>query len=67
VTDAGHTRSTRRPSRLQLAVFAGYAAAAAVYIVVGVFYTDFMLSVFVALGYLMLVIWVVPTALRRVL
>ena len=37
-----------RPSRQQLAVFAGYVIAAAVCVTVGVFYTDFLLSVFVA-------------------
>jgi hypothetical protein len=55
-----------RPSRQQLAVFAGYVIAAAVYVTVGVFYTDFLLSVFVGIAYLLLVAWLVPVAVRRV-
>ena len=55
-----------RPSKRQLAVAAGYVAAAAVYIAIGVAYTDFLLSFFVALAYLLLVAWLVPAALRRV-
>jgi hypothetical protein len=42
-----------------------YVGAAAVYIVVGVLYVDFMLSVVVAAGYLLIAAWLVPTALRR--
>jgi hypothetical protein len=54
-----------RPSRQQLAVFAGYVIAAAVYVTVGVFYTDFLLSVFVGIAYLLLVAWLVPAGVRR--
>ena len=54
-----------RPSKQQLAVFAGYAIAAAVYVTVGVFYTDFLLSVFVGAAYLLLVTWLVPAGVRR--
>ena len=53
------------PSKRQLAVAAGYVAAAAVYITVGVFFTDLLLSYFVALAYLLLVMWVVPAGVRR--
>jgi hypothetical protein len=42
-----------------------YLSAAVIYIVVGVFYVDFMLSVFVAAGYLLIATWLVPLALRR--
>jgi hypothetical protein len=56
-----------RPSTRQLAVFAGYAVAAAVYVTVGVFYTDFLLSVFVGTAYLLLVAWLVPAGVRRIL
>jgi hypothetical protein len=55
-----------RPSKRQLTVAAGYAAAAAVYIAIGVAYTDFLFSFFVALAYLLLVAWLVPAAVRRV-
>jgi hypothetical protein len=44
-----------------------YAVAAIVYITVGVFFTDFMLSVFVAIGYLLVAAWIVPAAMRRFL
>ena len=55
-----------RPSKRQLAVFAGYVIAAAVYVTVGVFYTDFLLSVFVGAAYLLLAAWLVPAGVRRV-
>jgi hypothetical protein len=55
------------PSRRQLAVGLGYAGAAAVYISIGVFYTDFLLSYFVGLAYLLLVAWLVPAGVRRLL
>ena len=40
------------PSRRQLAVPMGYAAASAVYVAIGVWFTDFLFSFFVALVYL---------------
>jgi hypothetical protein len=42
-----------------------YGSAAVLYIGIGVFLTDFLLSVFVAAGYLVLVTWLLPSALRR--
>jgi hypothetical protein len=57
----------RRPSRADVLVLLGYAAAAVVYVVVGVFVTDFLLSVFVATAYLLVAAWVVPRAVRRML
>ena len=53
------------PSRSDLLVFAGYCAAAAVYIVIGVAYNDFLLSVVVGMGYLVLAVWLLPAAVRR--
>jgi len=58
---------TRLPSRRQLAVAGGYAAAAALYVLIGVLVTDFLLSVFVAIAYLLLVAWIVPAGVRRLL
>jgi len=55
-----------RPSRRQLTVGAGYVTAAALYIVIGVSYTDFLFSFFVALAYLLVVAWLVPAAVRRI-
>ncbi|HJQ48906.1 MAG TPA: hypothetical protein VJ838_00115 [Gaiellaceae bacterium] len=54
------------PSKQQLAVFAGYVIAAAVYVTVGVFFTDFLLSVFVGIAYLLLAAWLVPAGVRRI-
>jgi hypothetical protein len=53
------------PSRSQLLVAAGYAVAAALYIAIGVWFTDFLLSFFVAAAYLLLVAWLVPAGVRR--
>jgi hypothetical protein len=53
------------PPKRQLTVAAGYVAAAAVYIAVGVWYTDFLLSFWVALAYLLLVAWFLPASVRR--
>jgi hypothetical protein len=55
----------RIPSGLDLRVFAGYVAAAAVYIVIGVSVTDFLLSFWVAVAYVAVATWLVPTAVRR--
>ena len=44
-----------------------WASAAAVYIVVGVFATNFLLSVFVAIAYLLVTTWLVPAAIQRLL
>ena len=57
----------RMPSRRQLAVFLGYVGAAAVYVVIGVWFTDFLLSYFVGLAYLLLLAWLVPAGVRRLL
>jgi hypothetical protein len=42
-----------------------YGLAAVIYITVGVFFVDLMLSVIVAMGYLLLATWLVPAAIRR--
>jgi hypothetical protein len=59
-----HLRLVNRGRAWTLAV---WATAAAVYISIGVFVTDFMLSVFVAVGYLLVATWLLPTLLRRFL
>ena len=56
-----------RPNRTDLRVFGGYCLAAAIYIAIGVAYVDFLLSFWVALGYLVLVAWLVPKTVRRLL
>ena len=55
------------PQRSDLRVLFGYIVAAAVYVVIGVLVTDFLLSVFVGIAYLLLVAWVVPAGVRRLL
>ena len=66
MTEANDARF-RWPRRRELVVALGYVAAAAIYILIGVAVTDFLLSVFVALAYLLLVVWLVPTVVRRLL
>jgi hypothetical protein len=56
----------KRPDRGQFATLAGYAAAAALYVAIGVTETDFLLSVFVAMAYLLLMVWLVPVLVRRI-
>jgi hypothetical protein len=57
----------RIPSRPDLRVFAGYCLAAAVYIAIGVTVTDFLLSFWVGVLYLLVAAWAVPTAVRHLL
>ena len=54
-----------RPTSRDLVVFGGYVAAAALYIAIGVSYIDFLLSFWVAAGYLLIVAWLVPTLVKR--
>ena len=53
------------PSRPDLRVFAGYLLAAAVYIAIGVAVTDFLLSFWVGVAYIVLAAWAVPTLVRK--
>jgi hypothetical protein len=55
------------PTRPDLRVFAGYLLAAAIYIAVGVSVTDFLLSFWVGVAYVVVAAWAVPTFIRRVL
>jgi hypothetical protein len=57
----------RPVARGRLETLAIYGVAAVVYITIGVFFTDFMLSIVVAMGYLLIAVWLVPAALRRLL
>jgi hypothetical protein len=56
-----------RPTRRQLFVFGGYCAAAAVYIAIGVSWTDFLYSFWVGTAYLLVTAWLVPAIARRIL
>jgi hypothetical protein len=53
------------PTRRELRAFLPYGFAAAVYIAIGVVYQDFLLSVLVGIGYLLLAVWLLPVAVRR--
>ena len=53
------------PARRDLRVFAGYCVAAAVYVAIGVAVTDFLLSFWVGVAYLVVAAWLVPTLVRR--
>jgi len=55
----------RPPTRQELRGAAPYFAAGALYVLIAVFAVDFMLSVFVAMAYLLVVVWLVPLAIRR--
>ena len=52
------------PGRADLRVFTGYCLAAAVYIAIGVTVTDFLLSFWVGVAYLLVAAWAVPTLVR---
>ena len=54
----------RIPNRLDLRVFAGYVLAAAVYVAIGVAVTDFLLSFWVGVAYILVAAWAVPTIVR---
>jgi hypothetical protein len=54
------------PNRLERRVFAGYVLAAAVYVAIGVAVTDFLLSFWVGVAYVVVAAWAVPAAVRRV-
>jgi len=56
----------RIPSRPDLRVFAGYCIAAAVYIAIGVTVTDFLLSFWVGVAYVLVAAWAIPTFVRHV-
>ena len=53
------------PNRPDLRVFVGYVLAAAVYVAIGVAVTDFLLSFWVGVAYIVLAAWAVPTIVRR--
>jgi hypothetical protein len=48
-------------------VAGGYVAAGVLYVLIGVTYVDFLLSFFTALAYLLVVAWLVPAAVRRLI
>ena len=54
-----------RPSRAQLRVFLGYCLASAVYVAIGVAVTDFLLSFWVGVAYVLVAAWLIPAAVRR--
>ena len=64
----GLTRlAPERPTRRDLATLGVYVLSGAVYIAIGVAVTDFLLSFWVAVAYLLVSAWLVPAAIRRLL
>jgi hypothetical protein len=57
--------SFRPPTRREFRGALPYGAAAVLYVLIAVLNVDFMLSVLVAVAYLLVVIWLVPLGLRR--
>jgi Flp pilus assembly protein TadB len=55
------------PIRPALRVFAGYCLAAAAYVAIGVAYTDFLLSFWVGVAYIVIAAWLVPLLVRKFL
>jgi hypothetical protein len=53
------------PNRSERRIFAGYLLAAAVYIAIGVAVTDFLLSFWVGVAYVVVAAWAIPTIVRR--
>ena len=64
---AGDEDGPRRPTRRDLVVFSGWVAASALYIAIGLYEVDFLLSFWTACAYVLLVVWLVPLAVRRFL
>ncbi len=60
-------RKAGRPSRRQLAAFGGWLVCAGVYIGIGLYTVDFLLSYWVAVAYVLVAAWLVPAAVRRLL
>jgi hypothetical protein len=58
-------RGSLVPTRRELAVFAGYVVAAGIYIGIGLYSVDFLLSYWVAVAYVLVTVWLVPSLVRR--
>lgn len=63
----GQARRASPSAGSAIAQAALYFVAGIVYVTIGVFVTEFMLNVFVAIAYLMLVVWLVPVGVRKLL
>ena len=55
------------PTRRDVAVFGGYLVAAGIYVGIGVWTVDFLLSFWTAVAYVLVIAWLVPQAVRRLL
>jgi hypothetical protein len=53
------------PRRSDLPTLLLYLFAAALYVGIGLITTDFLLSMPIALGYLLIVVWLVPALVRK--
>ena len=59
------TAALPRRDELEPRTLVTYAGAAVVYVIIGVFEIDFMLSVVVAIAYLLVVVWLLPALVPR--
>ena len=57
----------RLPTRQELRGFLPYVAAGVLYVAIALIEVDFMFSVLVAIAYLLVVVWLLPLAVRRFL
>jgi hypothetical protein len=57
----------RLPRRNELPPLLLYVAASAVYVTIGVLHPTFLYSWFVACAFLLLAVWLLPAAIRRLL
>ena len=57
----------RLPTRAELRSLLPYVAAGVLYVVIALFEVDFMFSVLVAMVYLVVVVWLLPLVVRRLL
>ena len=62
-----HETAFRLPTRQELRSFLPYVAAGVLYVAIALVEVDFMFSVVVAIAYLLLVVWLLPLAVRRFL
>jgi hypothetical protein len=55
----------RRPTRGEWRTFAVYSTASGVYVAIGIYNVDFLLAFVTAAVYLLVAVWLIPEAIRR--
>ena len=61
----GRNEGPALPTRRQAVAFLGYSASAGIYIGIGLYTVDFLLSFWVAVAYVLVTMWAVPATVRR--